>query len=149
MKISFFRTVVSQVPMRSHRAGHDPPLVPERSASKVPASEARWRVLSRLTDISEAAVPHWIPARVMQPSTQVDLTENRDRTGNRSDRILGSARILGVESGTYRMVCFFMLSCLIFKSSVDRGIPSFEAAPFGPATFPLLSTRAASMSSFS
>jgi len=24
---------------------------------------------------------------------------------------------------------FFMLSCLIFKSSVDRGIPSLAAAP--------------------
>src|ERR1700737_3593664 len=50
---------------------------------------------------------------------------------------------------TYRKVYFFMLSCLIFKSSVDRGIPSLAAAPFGPATFPLLSARAASMSSFS
>jgi hypothetical protein len=36
---------------------------------------------------------------------------------------------------TYRNVYFFMLSCLIFESSVDRGIPSFAAA-FGPATFP-------------
>ena len=53
------------------------------------------------------------------------------------------------NEGTYRLVCFFMLSCLIFKSSVERGIPSLAAAPFGPATFPLLSARAASMSSFS
>jgi hypothetical protein len=30
----------------------------------------------------------------------------------------------GVMAGTYRMVCFFTLSCLIFRSSVDRGIPS-------------------------
>jgi hypothetical protein len=29
-----------------------------------------------------------------------------------------------------------MLSCLIFNSSVNRGIPSLAAAPFGPATFP-------------
>jgi len=28
------------------------------------------------------------------------------------------------NAGTYRMVCFFTLSCLIFRSSVDRGIPS-------------------------
>src|SRR6266404_4712403 len=35
-----------------------------------------------------------------------------------------------------------MLSCLIFKSRVDRGIPRLAAAPFGPATFPLLSARA-------
>jgi hypothetical protein len=47
------------------------------------------------------------------------------------------------------MLCFFMVSCLIFKASVDRGIPSLAAAPLGPATFPLLSARAASMSSFS
>src|ERR1700730_11652973 len=66
-----------------------------------------------------------------------------------SDRILGRAMSLGVERGTYRMVFFFMLSCLIFKSSVERGIPSLAAAPFGPATFPLLSARAVSMSSFS
>jgi len=46
---------------------------------------------------------------------------------------------------TYRMEYFFMLRCLIFKSRVERGIPSFKAAPFGPATFPLLSARAASM----
>ena len=30
-----------------------------------------------------------------------------------------------------------------------RGIPSLAAAPFGPATFPLLSARAASIISFS
>ena len=39
-----------------------------------------------------------------------------------------SARNPGVEPGTYRTVCFCMLSCLIFKSSVDRGIPSLGAA---------------------
>src|SRR5260370_38818161 len=53
------------------------------------------------------------------------------------------------NEGAYQKVCFFMLSCLILKSSVARGIPSLAAAPFGPATFPLLSARAASMSSFS
>src|SRR5258708_3460508 len=46
---------------------------------------------------------------------------------------------------SYWMLCLPMLSCLIFKSSVDRGIPSLAAAPFGPVTFPLLSTRGASM----
>jgi len=38
---------------------------------------------------------------------------------------------------------------LIFKSSVDHGIPSLAAAPFGVATFPLLSSKAARMTSFS
>src|SRR6266481_1599783 len=61
------------------------------------------------------------------------------------DRILGSARIPGAERGVYRVVFFFILSCLIFKSNVDRGIPSLAAAPLGPATFPLLSAKAASM----
>jgi hypothetical protein len=49
----------------------------------------------------------------------------------------------------YRKEYFFMLSCLIFKSSVDRGIPCFPDAPVGPATFPLLSARAPAMSFFS
>jgi hypothetical protein len=53
------------------------------------------------------------------------------------------------NEGTYRMACLFIWSCLIFKSSVERGTPGLAAAPFGPATFPLLSARAASMSSFS
>jgi hypothetical protein len=85
----------------------------------------------------------------VQARVQLDLTENKGQKGNRSDRILGSARILGVGLRAYRILCLFMLSCLIFKSSVDRGIPSLAAAPFGPATLPLLSARAASMSSFS
>jgi hypothetical protein len=46
-------------------------------------------------------------------------------------------------------LCFLMFNCLIFESSVERGIPSFAAAPSGPATFPLLSAKAASMISFS
>jgi hypothetical protein len=44
---------------------------------------------------------------------------------------------------------FLILSCLIFESSVERGIPSFAAAPFGPATFPLQSAKAASIISLS
>jgi len=46
-------------------------------------------------------------------------------------------------------LCFLILSCLIFESSVERGIPSFAAAPSGPATFPLLSARAVSIISLS
>ena len=37
------------------------------------------------------------------------------------------------NEGTYRMY-FFMLSCLIFKSTVERGIPSLAAARFAPET---------------
>src|SRR6202171_5469725 len=47
------------------------------------------------------------------------------------------------------MVFFFMLSWLIFKCNVDGGIPSLAAAPFDPATFPLLAATAVSMSCFS
>jgi len=71
------------------------------------------------------------------------------RQRNLRDRILGNARIPGVERGDYRKVCFLISSCLIFKSRVERGIPSLAAAPSGPATFPLLAARAVSMSSFS
>jgi hypothetical protein len=44
---------------------------------------------------------------------------------------------------------FLIFSCLIFESSVDRGTPSFAAAPSGPATFPLHSANAVSMISLS
>jgi len=36
-----------------------------------------------------------------------------------------------------------------FQNERGRGIPSLAAAPFGPATFRLLSARAVSMSFFS
>src|SRR6266404_1418540 len=58
-----------------------------------------------------------------------------------------------LKAGTYYSLeiklCFLIPSCLIFVSSVDRGIPSFAAAPSGPATFPLLSARAVSIISLS
>src|ERR1700730_2645744 len=54
-----------------------------------------------------------------------------------------------LKRGTYYYsvinLCFLILNCLIFESSVERGIPSFAAAPSGPATFPLLSARAVSI----
>lgn len=45
--------------------------------------------------------------------------------------------------------CFLIFNCLIFDSRVEGGIPSLAAAPFTPATFPLVSARAASIISFS
>ena len=87
--------------------------------------------------------------RVVQPSAQLDLTENKAWIGTGSDRILETVRILRVDWGDYRKVCFFMLSWLIFKCNVDGGIPSLAAAPFDPATFPLLAARAVSMICFS
>jgi len=36
---------------------------------------------------------------------------------------------------TYRNVYFFMLSCSIFETSVDRGIPSLAAAPLALRLF--------------
>src|SRR6266403_2746668 len=54
-----------------------------------------------------------------------------------------------LKGGTYYYLeinlYFLIPSCLIFVSSVDRGIPSFAAAPSGPATFPLLSAKAVSI----
>ena len=69
--------------------------------------------------------------------------------GTWCDRILETVRILRVERRDYRKVYFFMLSWLIFKCNVDGGIPSLAAAPFDPATFPLLAARAVSMICFS
>jgi hypothetical protein len=40
---------------------------------------------------------------------------------------------------------FSIPSCLIFDSSVEAGTPSVAAAPRGPATFPRLFARAASI----
>src|ERR1700730_1929976 len=92
-----------------------------------------------------------IPARsLLQPNDQLDFTENRALQGKLSDAIWGKCRIFGSwKEEPYLRVSFFILSCLIFASSVARGIPSLVAAPFGPATFPLLSARALSISSFS
>src|SRR6202171_950014 len=54
-----------------------------------------------------------------------------------------------LKRGTYYYsevnVCLLIRRCLIFEPSVERGIPSFAAAPSGPATFPLLSARAVSI----
>lgn len=86
---------------------------------------------------------------MVQTRAQLDLTENKAWIGTWSDRILETVRILRVERGDYRKVCFFMLSWLIFKCNVDGGIPSLAAAPFEPATFPLLAARAVSMICFS
>ena len=48
---------------------------------------------------SRAAMPFFPekPSGTVQPSTQSDFIENKAQRGNWSDRILGSARILGVE----------------------------------------------------
>ena len=59
-----------------------------------------------------------------------------------------SAGFPELKGGTYYLeinLCFLIPSCLIFVSSVVRGIPSFAAAPCGPATFPLLSAKAVSI----
>ena len=46
-----------------------------------------------------AFLPSEHRSRVMQPNSQLDFTENRARKRNWSDRMLGSARILGVQRG--------------------------------------------------
>src|SRR5580704_4057341 len=78
MKISFFERSLGKfqevTPRRARSALRSRAICFESQ----PESEARWRILSHLTDIADDAVPHCIPTRVMQPGTQVDLTENRD-----------------------------------------------------------------------
>lgn len=80
-------------------------------------------------------------------------TENNGLNGEMCDEASGSAEFPGdQETGfCYSEINFrfFMFRSLILESSVERGIPSFVAAPFGPATFPLLSANAASIISFS
>jgi hypothetical protein len=89
----------------------------------------------------------------MQRGGHMQNTEMKRVEGKLDDDNSGNAEFPGVKrNGGYRSainLCFLMFSCLIFESSVDRGIPSFAAAPSGPATFPLLSAKAASMISFS
>jgi hypothetical protein len=58
-------------------------------------SESRRHVTGK--SVSRIALPH--RSRVMQPNAQLDSTENRARKRNWSDRILGSARIQGVQRG--------------------------------------------------
>jgi len=76
-------------------------------------------------------------------------TETKGLDEKWDDEIPESAGFPGLKGGTYYdseiNLCFLMPSCLIFVSSVDRGIPSFTAAPLGPATFPLHSARAVSI----
>ena len=76
-------------------------------------------------------------------------TETKGLEEKLDDGIPASAGFPGVKRDrgycSAMNLCFLMFSCLIFVSSVDRGIPSFAAAPSVPATFPLLSVRAVSI----
>jgi hypothetical protein len=74
---------------------------------------------------------------------------NNTSNGRRMTRLRELPNCRELKSGTYYYseinLCFLIFSCLIFESSVDRGIPSFAAAPSGPATFPLHSANAVSI----
>jgi len=100
-----------------------------------PGSDSR---LSGTQKLSLAAtwMNSWLFVEVIRVRTS--LTEFRQVPDSRE-----------LKGGTYYYseinLCFLMPSCLIFVSSVDRGIPSFAAAPSGPATFPLHSARAISI----
>src|SRR4029077_133584 len=80
-------------------------------------------------------------------------TETKGLEEKLGDETSGSAEFSGLKKGTHYCsdinLRFLIRSCLIFESSVERGIPSFAAAPSGPATFPLLSARAVSIISLS
>jgi hypothetical protein len=78
--------------------------------------------------------------------------ENMGLNTPQDDETSESAEFSGIKNRDYYLginLRFLIPSCLIFESSVDRGIPSFAAAPSGPATFPLLSARAVSIISLS
>jgi hypothetical protein len=86
----------------------------------------------------------------MQDGSHMENTESKGLERKMADGTSGSAEFSGVkQGGTYHYsdinLRFLIFSCLIFESSVDRGIPSFAAAPSGPATFPLLSVSAVSI----
>jgi hypothetical protein len=91
----------------------------------------------------------WVQSRGhMQP------IENRRLERRSDDEISANAEFSGVrKGGTYYYseinLCFLIFNCLIFESNVDRGIPSFAAAPSEPATFPLHSANAVSIISLS
>jgi hypothetical protein len=71
--------------------------------------------------------------------------ENERLESTAGDETSGSAELSGIGRGPcyYSEINlrFLIFSCWILESSVDRGIPSFAAAPSGPATFPLLSAK--------
>src|SRR3981081_4714360 len=92
----------------------------------------------------------------MQHGGHMQGTETKGLDEKLDDKTSGNAGFWGInwelKRGIYYSeinLCFLILSCLIFQSSVERGIPSFEARPSRPATFPLHSARAASIISLS
>jgi hypothetical protein len=91
---------------------------------------------------------------------EMQFRDHTQQIGNRrlrrqlNDEISASAELSGI--GDEGICCysemnlrFLIFSWMIFESSVDLGIPSFAAAPLGPATRPLHSANAASMISLS
>ena len=89
----------------------------------------------------------------VQCGSHTECTERKDLELKMADETSERAELSEIEMGTgyYSGINlrFLIFSRLIFESSVVRGIPSFAAAPCGPATFPLLSAKAASIISFS
>jgi hypothetical protein len=85
----------------------------------------------------------------MQHGGHMQGAETKGLEEKLDDETSVSAGFSGIKKRTYYYsginLCFLILSCLIFESSVERGIPSFAAAPSGPATLPLLSVRAVSI----
>src|SRR5580704_9028946 len=85
----------------------------------------------------------------VQHKGHMQSTETKGLVEKLGDGNPTSVGFPAIEGGAYYSLemnlCFLIPSCLIFVSSVDRGIPSFAAAPSGPETFPLLSARAVSI----
>jgi len=100
---------------------------------------------------------HWLPSRLPLdeciPGATCKPLKLKDVEGELDDGNPALPDFREWQGGTYDYLeiklCLSIPSCLIFVSSVDRGIPSLAAAPSGPATFPLLSAKAASIIPFS
>src|SRR5260370_11203855 len=68
----------------------------------------------------------------VQPAGSESNQGPKTTTSSKAESLLAAEKRRLEMTPNGRKVCFCMSSCLIFKSRVDRGIPSLAAAPFGP-----------------
>ena len=71
----------------------------------------------------------------MQPYVQLDIAENRARKGNRGDRILGIAKILGVERANLPEGVSLYVEVFDFKIQRRPGNSVFRRRTSWPSNF--------------
>jgi len=88
-----------------------------------------------------AFVPSEHRLRLGQPSCQSHFAENRAL--KKELKCQERSKVAGFRefNGELPDGCFFMLSCLIFNSSDDRGIPSLGSRPIWPRNFSVASRQ--------